>query len=430
MPNRTRRGFLALGVGLLGGIAGCLGSPGGVPGRPPGEPTPGPGDEPTDRPPETQTPSGSPSEATHLAFNHADPLHRIDAGFAQRDVASYYLGVLTSDDHAAAFPTDRFEKQAASAFVADTEYSRAVLVVFQDRRSSSHPDLDLLGTVRAGDRVTIKTRYPDTASTADITTDTLLVRVPTDERAVRAASATITPQYGDPVRVSTTNVYDGIPAFDPAGDLVLRNRDCADAPLSVTVTYQGDLFVRDGVNLPAASLRRVEELFAYSGEWTVTARIDTETTTRSWSLTGGAPGDVLVDVAGDGTVSLSHHATGVNETALGTCERNDYPYESSNPAENLDHPVDLWVLDHSDGEHRLAVTIRDDDTEVFRGEFDTREGYDKAKRAGLLAKKTAYTVDVTIDGGTTVTESVTVRDGAEKLAVRVTESGESTVSLG
>lgn len=428
MTDRTRRTFLALGVGVFGSVAGCIGSDGGAPRTSPGGVTPTPGNEPTDRT-TTQTTSHS-GMAGHLSFNHAKRLHRIDAGFAQRDVASYYLGLLTSPDHAAAFPTNRFENQEAKAFVTDTDYSQAALVVIQDRQSSSHPDLELLGAGREGYTVTIEAQYPGRGGTADITTDTLLVRVPTTEGSVRAASATIQPQYGDPVQFSTTNVYDIVSAFDPAGDLVFRNRDCANASLSVTVTYQGDLFFRDGVDLPPASLHRVGGVFTYPGEWTVATHVSGETTTRSWSLTDGPPGDVLIDVAGDGTVSLTHQATGVDEMALDSCETNGYPYESPSPAENLDNPVDLWILDRSEAEHHLTVTIHDNEDQVYSGEFDTRAGYDKAQRAGLLAKKTTYTVEVTTDDGATVTESVTVREGMKKLTVRVTESGELTVSLG
>jgi len=429
MTDRTRRAFLALGVGAFGSAAGCIGRDGGAPRTTPGGVTATTGNETTDRTTATQTTSHSGTAAAHLSFNHAKRLHRINAGFAQHDVASYYLGLLTSPDHAAAFPTDRFENQDAKAFVTDTDFSQAALVVVQDRRSSSHPDLELLGTRREGYTVTVKAQYPGRGGTADITTDTLLVRVPTTEGSVRAASATIQPQHGEPIQFSTTNVYDVVPAFDPAGDLVLRNRDCANAPLSVTITYQGDLFFRDGMNLQPASLRRVGGVFTHPGEWTVAVHIGGETITRSWSLTDGPPGDVLIDVAGDGTVSLSHQATGVDGTSRDTCETNGYPYESSSPTENLDHPVDLWVLDRSDGEHHLTVTIRDNDTEVFSGEFDMRAGYDKVQRAGLLAKKTTYSVEVTTDGGTTVTESVTVREGVKKLTVRVTESGKLTMSL-
>lgn len=423
MTDRTRRAFLALGVVTFGSAAGCLSLGGGTSRTAPDGSTSTSGNTPTGQNTGTQI------EAAHLSFNHAEQIYRIDAGFAERDVASYYLGLLTSNDHASGFPVDRFKNIAATTFVDDTDFSQTALIVFQDRRSSSHPDLELLQTRRNGSRVIIKAKYPGNGATADITTDTLLVRVPTDGGAINAASAMINPQFGDPVRVSTMNVYDDGSASDPAGDLVIRNRDCANAPLSVTVTYEGDLFFREGVDLQSASLRRLEGLIVYPGEWTVAVRAGSETTRRSWSLTGDTSGDVLVDVTGDGTVTLSHHATGVDETGLDSCETNDYPYESSNPAKNLDQPVNLWVLDQSGGKHHLTVTIRDGDAVVFSGGFDTRKGYDKAKRAGLLAKKTTYTVKVTLDNETSVSELVTVQEGMKKLEVRVTESEEVEVSL-
>lgn len=429
MTDWTRRAFLCVSAGTFGIVAGCLDGGDGTPTTSPGGSTGPSGNESTDRTPGDQTPTGPRPERAHVAFNHAKELHRLDAAFPQRDVASFYLALLTSADHAAASPTDRFEHQQARSFVADTDFSQAAVVVLQDRRSSSHPDLNLRDTGRDGDTATIEATYPTGAATADITTDTLLVRLPTDDGTVRAASATIRPQHGEPVRLSTLNAYDTVPEFDPPGDLVLRNRDCANAPLSVTVTYDGDLFFRDSVDLPAASLRRVDGLLTHPGEWRIAVRGGGKTVAQSWSLTDSPPGDLLVDVAGDGRVTLSQRSDGVDENSIDTCETNGYPYESSDSTENLDRPVDLWVLDRSDGGHHLTVTIRDGDTEAFSGEFATREGYDKAKRAGLLAKKTTYTVDVTTDDGRNVSESVTVREGVKKLTVRVTESGELAVSV-
>lgn len=423
MSDRSRRAVLALGAGILGSMAGCTGLGGEAPRPSPDDPSSTPDSGPADTPADTQI------EAAHLSFNHADALHRIDAGFAQRDVANYYLALLTSSNHETVFRTDRFTNHEAKTFVTDTDFSQSALIVFQDRRSSSHPDLEFRQATRAGETVTITAAYPGNGATADITTDTLLVRVPADERAVNAASARIIPQHGDPVQVSTLNVYEDGSAFDAAGDLVIRNRDCATAPLSVTVTYEGELFLREGVELQPASLRRIEGLFAYPGTWTVAVKLGSETRSRSWSLTGETPGDVLIDVTGDGAVTLSHQASGVDETSLDSCETTDYPYESSEPAQNLDRPVDLLVLDQSADNHHLTVQIRDGDTDVYSGEFDTREGYDKAKRAGLLAKKTTYTVDVTLDNEPTVSESVTLQEGVKKLEVRVTESGGVEVSL-
>lgn len=417
MTDHTRRAVLALGIATLGGGAGCISHPDAA--------RTGPNEEPS----ETTTASGSPAHSAQLSFNHAEPLHRIDADFAQRDVGRYYFALLTSADHAASFPTDGFGNEEGNSFVTGTDFSREAVVVLQDRRSASHPDIELLDTRREGERVTIEAQYPGSGATADVTTDTLLVRLPTGDTELRTASAVFHPQQGEPVRFSTLNRYDTESQFETAGDLVLRNRDCADVQLSATVTFQDDLFFRDGVDLAPASGRRVGGLFAYAGEWTVTVRQGEHTTTRSWSLTDVTPGDVLVDVAGDGTVSLSRHPDGVDQIDPGSCETGDYPYESASPEENLDEPVALWVLDRSDGAHRLTVTIRDGDTEVFSDEFDTLEGYDKFKRAGLLAKKTTYTVAVTMDGGSTVSETVAIQEGAEKLVVRVSEAGTVTVSV-
>lgn len=405
-----------MGAGIVGSVAGCLGTGSDALG------TTSTGNETTDR--MTSVRSG----AEHLSFDHAKRLHRIEAGFPQRDVASYYLGLLRTDAHAGTFPTDRFDDAEAEAFVADTDYSEAALAVLHDRESSSAPDLELADVRRDGRALEIEAMYPGRGGTADITTDTLLVRVPTDGDPFRTATASVRPQVGEPLRFATANTYDVRPAFDPAGDFVLRNRDCANTPLSVRVTYEGDLFLRDGIDLPPATARRLGGVFTYPGEWTVTVRASGETIEQSWSLTDAPPGDVLLDVAGDGTISLSRRPDGVDASPLDTCETNGFPYESPNPSENLDHPVDLWVLDHADGEHHLTVTIREGDVEVYNGEFDTRAGYDKIQRAGLLAKMTTYTVRVSTATGQSVTETVTVREGVQQLAVRVAESGELSVS--
>jgi hypothetical protein len=417
MTDCTRRAALALGVGALGSVAGCVGHDGGT-----GTETPGssPGNQ---RTPDAQ------AGVAERSFDHAQPLHRVEAAFAQRDVASYYLGLLTSADHAVAFPTARFENETAESFVIDTDFTRSAVVVLQDRKSSSHPDLELLDARRDGQTVTIEVHCPGSGATADVTTDTLLVRVPTDEGDLRVASAILQSRHAGPVRFSTRNSYHTVPEFDSEGGLVLRNRDCTTARLTVTVTYESDLFFRDHLELSPATVRGVAGVFASPGEWTVAVRRGEDTTARSWALTDGSAGDVSVDVAGDGTVSLSHHPETVHETALDTCEPEEFPYESSSPAENLDRPIDLWVLDDSDGAHRLTVTVRDDDRVVFSGEFDTRDGDDKVRRPGLLAKMTTYTVDVSMDGETTVSEGATVREGAKQLVVSVTESDRVRISL-
>lgn len=417
MPDRTRRTFLVMGAGVVESVAGCLGT------GSDGSGTTSPGNETTDR--TTRLRSG----AEHLSFDHAKRLHRIGAGFPQRDVASYYLSLLRTDAHAEGFPTDRFDDAEAETFVIDTDYSQAALAILHDRERSSAPDLELIDVRRDGRALTIEARYPGRGGTADITTDTLLVRVPTDGDPFRTVTASVRPQVGDPVQFSSRNTYDVLPAFDPAGDLVLRNRDCSNTPMSVTVTYMGDLFLRDGVDLPPATVRRLGGVFTYPGEWTVTVRASGEPIEQSWSLTDAPPGEMLLDVAGNGTISLTHRPDGVDASALDTCETNGFPYESPIPSENLDRSVDLWVLDHADGEHHLTVTVREGDVEVYNGEFDTRAGYDKIQRAGLLAKMTTYTVRVSTAAGHSVSETVTVREGVKQLAVRVAGSGALSVSL-
>jgi hypothetical protein len=187
MEGATRRQVIALGLGVAAGLAGCLGG---------GRAGPGDGTDATD----TQ---GSGGDAEVLSFNDADPFHRVEASFPQQDAADHYLALLSDDNHAAAFPTGRFRDEAAGDFLDKTDFSRAAVVVVHDRVSSSVPDLKLLNASVKDATVTVEAEYPGEAGTDDVTTDTMLVRVRTDGASVAAAEATIQPQYGDPVRLST-----------------------------------------------------------------------------------------------------------------------------------------------------------------------------------------------------------------------------------
>ncbi|MEF8756637.1 MAG: hypothetical protein V5A33_00210 [Halobacteriales archaeon] len=427
MSERTRRTVLTLGVGLLGATAGCLGADG------TGEsPTEDPTSTGTDSPPSvgaspTDTPPDGGVSAPTLSFDHARPLSRVDAGFPQRDVGAYYLGLVASADHATAFPSELFDDDSAAAFLDGTDFDRAAVVVLQDRKGSSHPDLEATGVSVTDGTAAVEARYPGNERTSDVTPNTLLVRMPAEDPP-SAARSVVQPQHGDADRFATPTAYDGVPAFDAPGDLVVRNRDCASASMTVTVTRGGDLFYRGTADLYPASARRVTELVSRPGEWRVVADRGDETGESVWSLPEGPPGDLLVDVAGDGSLTLSRVPEGVTD-APDACETDGLPYESSNPEENLADPVDLWVVDRAEDGSVLSVTVRDGDAVVWSGEFDTREGYDKARRTGLLAKKTTYEVEVTADDGRAATRSVMVTDGVGKLLVRVTESGELAVDV-
>ncbi|WP_436923292.1 hypothetical protein [Halosimplex amylolyticum] len=195
MHGRTRRTFLGLGVGVAGALAGCLG---GDPAGPDdtGTPTPNDGSGATDTP-------NRGTSASSLSFNRADRLRRVDAPFPQLDAEDHYLALLTADDHAAAFPTERFRNEDATAFLGETDFSQAALFVVHDRWSSSVPDLELRDVTVEGSTVSLTAEYPGEGGTDDVTTDTMLVRVRTDGPSVSAAEATIHPQYGDSIRLST-----------------------------------------------------------------------------------------------------------------------------------------------------------------------------------------------------------------------------------
>ncbi|WP_415378582.1 hypothetical protein [Halosimplex sp. TS25] len=194
MHGRTRRGFLGLGVGVATALAGCLGDSAGPGGT--GTPTPNDGTGATDTPDRGNS-------AASLAFNGADRLHRVDAPFPQHDGEDHYLALLTESDHAAAFPTERFQSGDASAFLGETDFSRAAVVVVHDRWSSSVPDLELRDVAVEGSTVSLTSEYPGEGGTDDVTTDTMLVRVRTDGASPTAAEATIHPQYGGSIHLST-----------------------------------------------------------------------------------------------------------------------------------------------------------------------------------------------------------------------------------
>lgn len=195
MDERTRRAFLGLCLGAAGAVAGCLsGDPSG-PGDP-GTSTPGDGTGATDA-----TDVGE--AAASLSFDGADPLHRVGAGFPQLDAEDHYLALLTEADHVAAFPTDRFRNDEASAFLDDTDFSKAVVVVVHDRLGSSVPDLELRDALIDDSTAVVEAEYPGEAGTDDVITETMLVRITTGGASVTAADATIHPQYGDSIRLST-----------------------------------------------------------------------------------------------------------------------------------------------------------------------------------------------------------------------------------
>jgi hypothetical protein len=161
--------------------------------------------------------------------------------------------------------------------------------------------------------------------------------------------------------------------------------------------------------------------------WTVAVEANGETTTKTWNLSDD-PGVILVDVAGDGTISLTRQSD-VGDAPTDACQPDGYTYESSDPAANVDPPVDLWLLDRGDASAELTVTVNDGDTRVFSRTYETSGGVDKIHRPDLLAKKTDYAVTVSARDGREVADTATVGEGVTQLVVRVTEAGDLTVSL-
>lgn len=423
---RRRALLQTLGTTSLG-LAGCLGD-----GSDGGDSTPTPSTTPTEtQPPTTSYPDTSVESYT---WNGAPDMEHRAAAYPQGSVDPYFVAVLRSTSEASAFRdsylanSDRAELQEAAAFISDTDHEKQSIVVVQDAKGSSHPDMELEGvrpaTTPASTGVHVHARYPGEGATADIIQDNLLVRVPGDPEFARV---TLTPQFNDPVTFATQNAIDA-PALNEPRALVVRNRDCTEHSVHIQGMVDETLVTREAVDTPAGSIRVAKAVFGHAATYALAASTEsTETaTTSNVSITTDDPRHVLIDVDGAGKLTISR-MDGVPEESRIQCEPEQRPYESSDPSQNIADPVDLWVVSQDAEPRTLTATISDGDTRVFSQTFELSGGYDKAREADLLAKKTTYTLTVEPESGGTLETTFTVAESLSKVTIYVNASGEISV---
>lgn len=134
------------------------------------------------------------------AFDHGDlggPV--VEGGLAfdvDSGVPARHVSVVGSTAEAARIRSDRLRRadEDAAAFVDETDFDAASLVVVQRFPASSHPDLRAAGVERTPGAVHLRVDEDDGAATEDVTVETLLVRVADD---------------GDPPAVATVTTADG-----------------------------------------------------------------------------------------------------------------------------------------------------------------------------------------------------------------------------
>lgn len=383
-----RRQYLALTGGALTGLAGCTDGPGD------GGTTPGSG----------STPTGTEATVTGtLTANGTPELVRLDAPFAQRTVGGFYLAVATEASHGERIATALEDDEAGSeapAFLRETDYDAASVVCVQEAGSSSVPDLELVSARVSGEAVTLAARYPGTAGTDDITTDLLFVRVahPT----ARHATVGITPQRGDTTRFSTVGRY-GRELLDEPRPLVVRNRDCESHPVRVTATVDKELVAETPrwEPSPPASVVRYGAFLREAATHTLRASLgrDASAETTLATATGADdPKGVLVDISGDGTLSVeTRPVEDLPDRARGECEAASLPYESSDPSENVAEPARLEWVNRSGADRQLDLAVHDGDRTVVERDVALAAG-GKGQTEALVAKRGVYDTRLLLDG--------------------------------
>lgn len=151
---------------VLAVTAGCLGAVGG----------PAPGSSPDD----------SVSSETHV-FDHASPEPAIDGGIGYPtegdEPPPFYVTVVASAEEASRFEPAILEPEAEE-FVEGTDFDRQFLVVVEAFPASSQPDYRVERLEWTDDALHLSVDDSSDGGTADVTVETLLVRVDRDGRAV------------------------------------------------------------------------------------------------------------------------------------------------------------------------------------------------------------------------------------------------------
>lgn len=419
-----RRRLLGLGASALPLVAGCLGTP-----ESPRTDTP---ESPADGRTNGAPASPEDGDIETYTWNGPPRLDRTDANYPQGSVSPYFVALLRTTSEASvfgeAFLADAENEGAARGartFLTETDFGGKCLVVFQDAAGSSHPELAVDSVDFTGETVHLRASYPGQGRTADTIENTLLARVRGSPTA-----AEVTLGEGAAATVATRNAIDAPRLADPRA-LVVRNRDCIAHGVGFDARIDGHLAASHVVEAPAGSIRVVAGAFAYAGDYTVRASIagTGRAVETSAPIAADDPRAVLVDIDGQSEPTLARLDGTPSEQRI-DCDAESRPYESSDPSENIDGSVALWVVNRASSGRRLTVTIADDGTGVFERTVDLAAGGDKVREAGLLRKKGDYSVTVEPESGDAVATTVEVRDGTSTLTVLVEASGEIGVHTG
>lgn len=355
-------------------------------------------------------------------------MSRRDAPYPQGSVGAYFVAVLRTNRETTAFGRASLggsageEISGAVEFLTDTKFGDESVVVVRDASGSSHPDLAVHEVRRDGDGVHVSVYYPGRGRTADITEDNLFVRV-----AGAPSFGRVTVGRGeDSTTVATANALEVPPLAEPR-PLVVRNRDCTGHRLRVRGRIDGDLVVRETAETEPGSVTVIDSTFARAASYELDAETVTpeNDVTASVTFNSDGPAGALVEVDGSADLAVSELSSIPKERRI-DCETRQRPYESDNPAENVDNPVDLWVLSRDTDAGTLEVTISDGETTVFERTFELRSGYDKAREANLLAKKGTYALTAASETGERVETTFEVTSSS-KVTLSVAESGKITV---
>lgn len=411
-----RRQLLRSGTLTLPLLAGCLSMRGDQTDPQSGSSAGNSTDLPQEAALDTHTWSGTPALSTR------------DVPYPQGMTGPYYVSILRSESATTTFrniasglPSD------AETFLTHTDFEGESVVVIHDQKGSSHPNLAVDSVARdqisKTEGVQVTAHYPGDGRTADIIENTLLVRVAGHPGFARATIGT----DADAPTIATTNAITAS-RLDATRSLVVRNRDCQSHGLDVRGEIDGNIVVWEGVEIDAGKITLIEDVFPYAATYdmAVTMSAADKSMTDQVEILASGTRNVLVDIDAAGTPTVTA-VDGSPQERQTDCETSDRPYESSNPAENVDEPVDLWVVKQSADPQTLTVTITEKDTQVFQQAFELGEGKAKTRETDVLAKKAVYAVRVTSDTGVTATTEFEVTESVSKLTVHVGESGELSV---
>lgn len=411
-----RRQLLRSGAVTLPLFAGCLSTPDDGTGNQNGSSANNSTGLPQEAALDTHAWSGSPTLTTH------------DSSYPQGKAGPYYLALLQGETDVTAFRNAAGSlPDAADTFLTRTDFEGESVIVIHDQRGSSHPNLAVKSVVRDHvndtEGVHITAHYPGDARTADIIENTLLVRIAGHPEFARTTIGTDT----NAPTIATANTFTA-PTLERSRSLVVQNRDCQSHRLHVHGMIDGNLVAWESVEVEAGQTTVIENVFRYEATYDLKVRSSTteESTTSTVSFTTAGTRDGIITIDASGTLNVSAVAE-PPQTGQTECESGDLPYESSDPAENVDDPVDLWVVKQRATPVTLTVTIGESGQQVFERTFELGKGKAKKRVTDLLAKKAVYSVQAESKAGDRATTEFEVDGSVTKLTVHVGDDGEMSV---